>query len=235
MSDCRTFLSIDVETSGLSLVKDRILQYGFSMFIGGKCVETSTYDICQEVTNNAELVNGITPDRIANGHSPYNIAMLLHMVLEKPIPRRIVVYNAPFDISFISAEFSRLGFSYDWSRIQIIDPLVIWRRFHPFQKGRLADVSARYGIHNPAAHDAGADSATAGHIYVQMHGQYGILRNSNTNSLFKGWYETWADGFQRWAATKNMELDPLDFQWPCRKEYMCSESQSVNLSLDLFP
>lgn len=203
------------------------------MFINGRCVETSTFDVCQTVTNNAELVNGITSDRIANGHSPYDVAMLLHMVLEKSVPRRIVVYNAPFDISFISAEFQRLGFSYDWSKIQIIDPLVIWRRFHPFQKGRLADVSARYGIHNPAAHDAGADSATAGHVYVQMHGQYGILRNPYTNSLFKGWYETWADSFRQWAATKDMELDPLDFQWPTRKEWMKWDSQPESLQLDL--
>lgn len=212
---------------------DRILQYGFSMFIRGTCVETSTYDVKQEVVNNAELVNGISADRIANGHSPYDIAMLLHMVLGKAVPRRIVVYNAPFDLGFISAEFNRLGFSYDWSKIQIIDPLVIWRHFHPFKKGRLADVSAHYGIHNPAAHDAGADSATAGHIYLQMHSQYGILRNPYTNSLFKGWYESWADGFQRWAATKDMELDPLDFQWPCRKELMCSSLQPENLQLPL--
>lgn len=232
LMDNLTFLSIDTETSGLSYTDDRILQYGFSMFIRGKCVETSTYDICQDVSNSAEHVNGITVDRIRNGHSPYNIAMLLNMVLNKH-PRRIVVYNAPFDLNFIGAEFQRLGFSYSWDSVTVVDPLVIWRKFHPFQKGRLEDVARHYNIPNPAAHDAGADSATAGHVYVQMYHQYGVLRNVYSNQMFKGWYNHWAEGFQNWARTKQMDLDPLDFQWPCREEYKCWESPPVELQLEL--
>lgn len=230
--DNLTFLSLDLETTGLSFTEDRILQYGFSMFIRGQCVETSTFDIQVEVENGAFHVNGITPERIANGHSPYNIALLANMVLDKK-PRRVVVYNAPFDLSFLGAEFQRLGFNYDWRSLTVIDPLVIWRRFHPFKKGRLADVAAHYNIPNPAAHDAGADSATAGHIYVQMHGQYGILRGNYTNSMFEGWYNTWAQSFQKWGASRGLELDPHDFQWPYRKEYECWESPPVELQLEL--
>jgi len=231
--DNLTFLSVDTETSGLSLKDDRILQYGFAMFVRGVCAEVSTYDIKQEVVNNAVDVNCITDDRIANGHSPYDVALLLNMVLRKP-PRRIVCYNASFDLNFIGAEFQRLGFGYDFSKVTIVDPLVIHRRFHPFQKARLKDACLRYNIQNISEHDAGSDARAAGELYVAMHGRYGQLRNVYSNDMLRGWHNTWSVGFQEWCTRKGIQFDPADFEWPYRKEYECWESPEVKLSLPLW-
>lgn len=216
-----TFLSIDVETTGLSLVDDRIIQIGFSMFADSACLHTETYDIQQEVPNGAFEVNGITPERIANGHSPYEICVLLWTLFNKK-PRRFLFYNSPFDLSFIATEFARFELDWNFSSLTILDPLVIWRRFHPFQKGTLNHVAAHYRIPYNNQHDAGADSAAAGHIYCQMYNQHGELHTTYSNRMLENWYNKWAAQFIAYLQSKRIEYSFEDFQWPCRKELICS-------------
>jgi DNA polymerase III subunit epsilon len=220
--DNMTFVSLDTETTGLSPETDRIIQYGFSMFIKGACVDTTTFDICQDVPNNAFEINGISDERIRNGHPPYDILVLLQRMFQKQ-PRRYVVYNSPFDLAFIGAEMERYELDWDFRKLTIVDPLVIWRRFHPFKKGTLSYVSSYYGIPYNDEHDAGVDSAASGHVYCQMHGQHGELRTTYTNKMFKGWYDRWATQFLAYAQSKHLDISVSDFQWPCKEEYLCSQ------------
>jgi len=215
------FLAIDTETTGLSISEDRIIQIGFSMFVEGKCVHTESHYLNQEIENKAFDVNGITPAMIAGGSPPYEIFIMLQRVLQKK-PRRILIYNAPFDLAFIAMQFQLLELDWDFRPITIIDPLVIWREFHKFRPGRLIDAADHYRVDNPKEHDAGADSATAGHIYCQMYSRYGQLRTTYSNKMFRSWYNDWAYGFMQYLIRKRMAVDPSDFQWPVREELMCS-------------
>lgn len=228
--DNLTFVAIDTETTGLSPENDRIIQIGFSMFIKGRCVDTVAWDLYQEVPNSAFEINKITPERISNGHPPYDILVLLDRMFQKS-PRRYLVYNSSFDLAFIGAEFQRYGFEWNFGKLTILDPLVIWRRFHPFKRGTLSYVAAYYGIPYNDEHDAGIDSAAAGHIYCQMYSQHGELRTVYTNKMFAGWYNRWAGQFIQYLRSKDLPYELEDFQWPCRKEYLCSSHPNESLQL----
>jgi DNA polymerase III subunit epsilon len=225
--DNLTFLSIDTETTGLSPINDRIIQIGFSMFVRGICVETSTFDIYTDVPNSGYAVNRISPERIANGHPISDICALLWRMFQKH-PSRYCIYNSPFDLAFLGATFAREGFDWDFRKLTILDPLVIWRKFHPFKRGTLSYVSSYYGIPYNDEHDAGPDSAAAGHVYCQMYSQHGILRNTYSNQMLNGWYNRWAGSFVTYLKSHEIEYDLADFAWPCREEYLCSQTSSAN-------
>jgi DNA polymerase III subunit epsilon len=228
-----TFVSFDVETTGLSPTEDRIIQYGFSVFIRGTCVHTSSIDVCQDVPNKAFEINQISDERIANGISPVAALGLVLNMLPK-LPRRWCIYNSNFDLGFVGAEAKRFGLEWDFRPLTIIDPLVVWRRFHPFKRGTLSYVAAYYGIPYNDEHDAGIDSAASGHVYCQMYSQHGELRNRYSNKMLEGWYNRWAGSFVEYATNKGLEIDLSSFQWPCRQEYICSDSSVQSVALPLW-
>jgi len=228
-----SFVSVDTETTGLDYEKDRIIQYGFSVFIRGACVHTATIDVNQDVPNSAFSINGISDERIANGMSPVGALGLLEHLFQKR-PRRYCIYNASFDLSFIAAEFRRYGLQWDFRPFTILDPIVIYRRFHPFKKATLSYVASYYGIPYNDSHDAGDDSAAAGHIYCQMYSQHGQLRNPYSNKMLEGWYNDWAARFIQYARNKNLDIDYNSFWWPCKEEYLCSDTSELEKQNYLF-
>ena len=131
-----TFVSIDTETTGLDFENDRVIEFGASVFIRGRCVHSSGWYIKTDIENSGYAVNGITDEQIQNGYEPawsfLHIASLLHKK-----PAVILAYNAPFDLTMLAHEMRRHDIYYDFSRLRIIDPLVVYRRFHPFQPARL--------------------------------------------------------------------------------------------------
>lgn len=228
--DPLTFISLDTETTGLSPIDDRIIQIGFSVFVKGACVDTVSWDLYQEIPNNAFEINKISDERIANGHPPYDILVLLGRMFQKH-PKRYCIYNAPFDLAFLAAEFQRHELDWDFTGLTILDPLVIWRRFHPFKRGTLSYVSAYYGIPYNDEHDAGIDSTASGHVYCQMRSQHGELRTVYSNKMLTGWYDRWAASFITYCQNKGIEYDLNEFQWPCRKEFLCSPQSESSDSL----
>jgi DNA polymerase-3 subunit epsilon len=231
--DNLTFISFDTETTGLSPEEDRIIQYGFSVFVRGACVHTTAIDVKQDVPNKAFEINQISDERIASG-MPARDALAIVLSMVPKLPRRWCIYNSNFDLSFLGAEASRFEMDWDFRPLTILDPLQIWRRFHPFKRGTLSYVSAYYGIPYNDEHDAGIDSAASGHVYCQMHSQHGELRSRYTNKMLEGWYNRWAGQFIQYLGNKGIEYDLNEFQWPVRKEYECSDSSVRNEALPLW-
>jgi len=231
--DNLTFLSVDTETTGLNYREDRIIQYGFSVFVRGTCTHTEAFDVNQPVPNAAFEINQITDERIANGMDPSNAIRLVLSILQKK-PGRFCIYNSPFDLAFIAAEAQRYGIEWDFQHLTILDPLPIWRRFHPFKRGTLSYVAAYYGIPYNDEHDAGIDSAASGHIYCQMYGQHGQLRGLYTNKMLAGWYNRWAGDFVKYCINKGIDYELESFQWPVRRELICSDSSIAQDALPLW-
>lgn len=228
--DLTSFISIDTETTGLSFENDRVIQFGAAVFIKGKEVHNESFYIQSDVPNNGFNINEITDEQIANGEPEGSAFAMIALLLTKTIGNqypRILAYNAPFDLGMITAEFRRREISYNLKQAHIIDPLVIWRHFHQFQKGKLENVSSYYGIPNLKAHDAGADAACAGHIYLKMLERYGILHNQYITEMQKRWHNSWADGMKQWAQGKNIEMNIEP--WPTREDWMCFNQKSDTL------
>lgn len=218
-----SFISIDTETTGLDFEKDRVIQFGATIFINGEEKHRESFYIANtDVPNGGFEVNQITDEQIQNGVYPGEAFALIACILEKRFHAkwnpRIVIYNAPFDLSFLANEFLRHDIPFNFEPIQILDPLVMWRNFKPYTPGRLDYVANALRVPVVGmAHDAGTDSATAGHVYLALRARYPILHQPYITNLQKGWNEKWQIGMRSYLTSQGH--DPKFEPWPVRAEW----------------
>jgi DNA polymerase-3 subunit epsilon len=227
--DPLTFISIDTETTGLSFKDDRIIQFGAAVFIRGKMVHRENIYIKTSVPNGGFAVNKISDEQIAAGTEPSSAFHTIRGLFGQGATNRICIYNAPFDLSFLAHEFVRHGIPYDFNGLQILDPLVMARYFHKFQKCRLTDMCQRYGIPLPDAHDAAADSEAAGHVYLAMRANYATLHPLYMNKDLARWHRVWSISFNEWYYNKYGTFPEIE-PWPIRPEWMessCSHQSEL--------
>jgi DNA polymerase-3 subunit epsilon len=91
----------------------------------------------------------------------------------------LVIHNAPFDVSFLNAEFSRLGESaLDQYCRGVVDTLALARSLHPGQRNSLDALCKRYEIDNSSRrlHGALLDCELLAQVYLAMtRGQEALL------------------------------------------------------------
>lgn len=225
-----TFVAIDTETTGLSFTDDRVIEFGAAVFLKGRAVHRSSFYIQTDVPNGGEHVNRITPAQIASGYSPSFAFGTIARILHKK-PAVILAYNASFDLTFLAQEFLRNDIYWDYTRLHIIDPLVVYRHYHPFQPATLLAACSKYRIPIEGEHAASVDAEAAGHVWCAMKAYHGI-RGSLTNFEYKEalWHNKWAGSFTEWAHKKGKTVTINE--WPYPKELGCSPA-SEQLSLPL--
>lgn len=214
------FISIDTETTGLSFENDRVIQFGAAIFRDDKEIYKETFLIYTDVENGGVDVNGISREDIEKyGINAKEAFCIIVSLLEKK-PNQVCIYNAPFDLSFLACEFRRHGIQYDFRRLKIYDPLVMFRRLYPYQPAKLVNVAERFGIPIENAHDAGADSAAAGHVFLELRRRHGIAMGTYLNKMQQRWHTDWAEGFKDWCG-KTGRPEPIIEPWPIREEWAC--------------
>jgi DNA polymerase III epsilon subunit-like protein len=107
----RSYVVFDFETTGLDVIKDRIIQVGLCAVSDGQVAERRDWLVCQDVPINPEAtkVHGITFEDVrARGISPQeSLARLFEAMRNAPA---CVGHNIHrFDIRFMGAESRRLG------------------------------------------------------------------------------------------------------------------------------
>lgn len=224
-----TYLSIDTETTGLDFISDRIIQFGCSVFVNRRCVATRSFYIAEtDVPNTGFHVNQITDEQIAGGYDPEYAYTMIALLIHK-FPKTLLIYNAPFDLTFIAHSFNRWGIAYDYRQLKIIDPLVIARKkFPPFYSNKLVDVCDRYRIPYENTHDAKDDSEAAGHVFQAQRIRHGIRGTvSELQARQSRWYYEWADNFRLYKAAKGQEVQLNE--WPYSKDISCSIAELSTL------
>ncbi|MBT6276891.1 MAG: DNA polymerase III subunit epsilon [Chromatiales bacterium] len=86
----------------------------------------------------------------------------------------LVIHNAPFDVAFLDAEFSRLGGSVGkvHDRCEVLDSLALARQKHPGQRNSLDALCKRYEVDNSQRdlHGALLDAEILADVYLAMTG-----------------------------------------------------------------
>lgn len=162
----------DTETTGLDPSLDRIIEIGgvelFNRFPTGRTFHAFVNPQGRPVHHEALAVHGISDQFLLDKPT---FAEIGPQWLDFVGDARLVAHNATFDISFIDAEFLRLGLPpFDPSRL--VDTLLIARRKHPMGPNSLDALCKRYGISNArrTKHGALLDSELLAEVYIELAG-----------------------------------------------------------------
>jgi DNA polymerase-3 subunit epsilon len=165
--------AFDVETTGLSaFFGDRICEVGLLRLQGDEILASfqTLVNPGRPISPGAARVNGLSDEQVRQAPPFSEIAPQLLALLDGAV---LLCHNAPFDLSFLEAEFSRLG--QPCPPLSVIDTLAIARRYFSFPSNSLSAIAAYLEIENPQAHRALGDAATTlqvfRHFYRQLVGR----------------------------------------------------------------
>jgi DNA polymerase III subunit epsilon len=152
----RDLVFFDVETTGLNVLRDRILQIALIKYPkgGGEPVELSMLiNPSMPIAPDAMAIHGITPKDLANKPTFQQVAQQLYDFIGNA---DLGGYNAArFDIPMLMEEFARVGLELDVTNRRIIDAQRIFYKMEP----RTLKAALRFYCQKDLedAHDALAD------------------------------------------------------------------------------
>jgi len=171
--DGRVYAAFDVETTGLSaFFGDRICEVGLVRARGDEILEIyqTLVNPQRPISPGAARVNGLSDEQVRQAPPFLEIATQVLALLDGAL---LVCHNAPFDLSFLEAELSRLG--QPCQLLGVIDTLDIARRYFNFASNSLSAVASRLEIETPQSHRALGDAQTTlqvfRHFYRQLVGR----------------------------------------------------------------
>lgn len=128
----KNLVFFDVETTGLNVIRDRIIQIAIiKFFANGKPEEELKMLINPgiPISEEAMAVHGITPKDLANKPTFIEVAQKLYDFIGDA---DLAGYNSTrFDIPMLMEEFARAGFDFDISKRNLIDVQRIFYKMEP--------------------------------------------------------------------------------------------------------
>lgn len=162
----------DTETTGLDPLEDRVIEIGgvelVNRFPTGRTFHHYINPQGRDVHGEALNVHGISNAMLVDKPVFSEIAEEFLAFIDGA---KLVAHNASFDLSFINAEFARLGFS-AVEPGRVVDTLAIARRKHPMGPNSLDALCKRYAIDNSrrTKHGALLDSELLAEVYIELIG-----------------------------------------------------------------
>lgn len=162
----RSFLALDVETTGLDAASCRVIELGLVPFNAPHLQGMSQlFSINQALPKEIISITGITDDMLENQPQFHEKAEeLLNQINQVDF---IVAYNAKFDRPFIESELARIDMSLP--DVPWIDPYIFIGELDRYKKGKkLIDAAQRWGISLENAHRAFDDAKAAGELLIKI-------------------------------------------------------------------
>lgn len=156
------FVAIDVETTGLSPIKNELIEVSAIKYNGDEKIDTFTTLIKPKVKIPYYITNitGITNEMVQN--SPY-VEEIMPDLIKFIDTNPIVAHNANFDYNFIQ-NYSNNAFS----RNTLIDTVQIGRRLYPnLPNHKLGTIAKHIGINEDGFHRAEFDCECCARIYME--------------------------------------------------------------------
>ena len=158
------WVAIDVETTGLSPERDRIVEIGLVRFDPqGREIGSWATILDPGRDPGPTEIHGIRPADIAGAPRFDQVA---HELVWRLGGARLIAHNAGFDRGFLVAELGRVGS--DWSAARLVCSMRASRHAGIGPRNTLGACCAALGIANPAAHSALADARAAGQVLMAL-------------------------------------------------------------------
>ena len=165
---------LDTETTGLSVKDDhRILEIA--------CIETENliptkkvfYKLInpeREVSADASRIHGYTYEALKNKEKFADIAKEFKEFIAD---KKLIIHNAPFDISFINSELTRLNLEKIDIKKNVIDSLEIARSKFPGSSNSLDNLCKKFNIDlsKRTKHNALLDCELLRQVYINLVGE----------------------------------------------------------------
>lgn len=178
------YIAFDIETTGLDLKEDRIIELGAVLFENRYPVSNygTLINPNKRITDEATKVNNISNDMINNAPLESDVYPKFVEFLGEALSGNIIIcaHNAQFDISFLQNTLERLGYT---GTISYIDTLYISRytlQLENYKQGTIADY---FGINVKEAHRAVSDAEVCGQILSKLL-DYEIVERNNKSRDF---------------------------------------------------
>lgn len=188
---------VDIETTGMSLHNDRILEIGVLRVEEGKLTDTFNSLINPQtyIPPEIEMLTGITKIDVESAPTFYQIKHDLKNILDDCV---FVAHNVRFDFSFLKTEFKR--FDLDFNPKHFCTVKLSRALFPQYHHHNLDSIISRYGFKNEKRHRAFDDAKVLWDFY-QM-----ILQNFEEEKVL----EAIARGMKRPTVPLNLQLEYLE-------------------------
>lgn len=162
MKTLGTFVAVDVETTGLSRKRDRIIEVAAIRFEAFEPVSVFTTLVNPEKKNNAVTINHITDEMLKGTPRIWRIMPALREYIGD-LP--IVGHNLPFDLSFLVAA----GFEVQDSQ-KLYDTLTLAQKIAPadIENDELGTLCRHYQICAYCSHRAVGDALATGYLFAKL-------------------------------------------------------------------
>lgn len=160
-------ICFDVETTGLNPKSNYIIELGICVIDKHQVIGTWSHLFDPQVSSldpKITEITGLTLDDLQGKPLFASVIDKIISLIDKSFC--LAAYNMPFDKSFISREFDRVGAQLpekDW-----LDPLVWVRNYNGYKNNKLVQACARYGIELNEAHCAGADIEATANLMLKL-------------------------------------------------------------------
>jgi DNA polymerase-3 subunit epsilon len=163
---------LDTETTGLNPRSgDRIIEIGCVELVNRRLTGNNFHCYINPERDSEEgalAVHGLTAEFLSDKPKFAEIADELRDYI---LGAEVIIHNAPFDVGFLDAEFSRVNAPRFAEQVgKILDTLVQAKEMHPGKRNSLDALCDRYGISNAhrALHGALLDAELLAEVYLAM-------------------------------------------------------------------
>ena len=163
---------LDTETTGLNpRTGDRVIEVGCVEIFNRKLTGNNYHCYInpeRESDEGALAVHGLTTEFLSDKPQFHEIAHELRDFIQGA---QVIIHNAPFDLGFLNAEFTRMGLPPFVQYCDgVIDTLVQAKELHPGKRNSLDALCDRYDISNAhrKLHGALLDSELLADVYLAM-------------------------------------------------------------------
>ena len=160
---------VDIETTGMSLLRDRVLEVGVLRVEDGQLVDTFSTLLNPEtfIPPEIERLTGIAKGDVISAPTFYQIKQDLAKILEDCV---FVAHNVRFDFSFLQTEFKR--FEIDFNPKHFCTVKLSRALFPQFHHHNLDAIISRFGFQTKNRHRAFEDARVLWDFYQLIQSQF---------------------------------------------------------------